>query len=505
MTSGIHHVTLITRNVQANIDFYTGFLGLRLVKQTGGYEDGEQLHLFYGDAVGSPGSLITFLVWEEGARGRVGHGQVAEIALAVSPESIGDWLTRALSQHIQVEGPKREFGESVLRLRDPDGVIVKLVGHEMTTEHQWNSAPSRLHSVTLFTETQEETAAFVKRFGYSEGQREESVLRMVSDTDFIDVRNVSGFVQGIPGTGIADHIAFRAKDVDAVKAAEAELSRLNSSVTNYHDRNYFTSLYVREPGGILIELATDGPGFTIDETPEHLGETLFVPPHDQERAQDLKVLMPQFTMPGEERVVMRDLPFVHRFYTPENPDGSIMLLLHGTGGNEADLMPMAHRINPRATLLGVRGRSHEEGTARWFRRFGATKFDQADIRSEVEAFNAFYEGAMAAYGLKAENITVLGYSNGANFAVAVMALYPQLIRRAILSRPMQVLEDAPKVDLKGTAVLTLTGSKDPFNEFAPALNTWLENCGAELTAEKLETGHALSPDDISRAKNWLSL
>jgi phospholipase/carboxylesterase len=88
MTSGIHHVTLITRNVQANIDFYAGFLGLRLVKQTGGYEDGEQLHLFYGDAVGSPGSLITFLVWEEGARGRVGHGQVAEIALAVPPETI---------------------------------------------------------------------------------------------------------------------------------------------------------------------------------------------------------------------------------------------------------------------------------------------------------------------------------------------------------------------------------------------------------------------------------
>ncbi|RBO99118.1 VOC family protein [Pseudochrobactrum asaccharolyticum] len=505
MTSGIHHVTLITRNVQANIDFYAGFLGLRLVKQTGGYEDGEQLHLFYGDAVGSPGSLITFLVWEEGARGRVGHGQVAEIALAVPPESIGDWLTCALSQHIQVEGPKREFGESVLRLKDPDGVIVKLVGHEMSTGHPWKSAPSRLHSVTLFTETQEETAAFVKRFGYSEGQREDSVLRMVSDTDFIDVRNVTGFVQGIPGTGIADHVAFRAKDVDAVKAAEAELSRLNSSVTNYHDRNYFTSLYVREPGGILIELATDGPGFTIDETPEHLGETLFVPPHDQERAQDLKVLMPQFAMPGEERIVMRDLPFVHRFYTPQDPDGSIMLLLHGTGGNEADLMPMAHRINPRATLLGVRGRSHEEGTARWFRRFGATQFDQADIRSEAEAFKAFYEGAIAAYGLKAENITVLGYSNGANFAAAVMALYPQLIRRAILSRPMQVLEDAPQVDLKGTAALTLTGSKDPFSEFAPALNTWLESCGVELTAEKLETGHALSPEDIARAKNWLSL
>ena len=505
MTSGIHHVTLITRNVQANVDFYAGFLGLRLVKQTGGFEDGEQLHLFYGDELGSPGSLITFLVWEEGARGRVGHGQVAEIALAVPPESIGDWLTRALSQQIRVEGPKREFGEPVLRLKDPDGVTVKLVGHDMPAAHQWKSAPSRLHSVTLFTETQEETAAFIKRFGYSEGQSEESVLRMVSDTDFVDVRNVTGFVPGIPGTGIADHVAFRAKDVDAIKAAEAELSRLNSSITNFHDRKYFTSLYVREPGGTLIELATDGPGFTIDETPEHLGETLFVPPHNQERAQDLKIIMPQFSMPGEERIAMRDLPFVHRFHTPENPDGSIILLLHGTGGNETDLMPMAHRINPRATLLGVRGRSHEEGTARWFRRFGATQFDQADIRSEAEAFNAFFEGALASYGLKPEDITVLGYSNGANFAAAVMALFPKLIRRAILCRPMHVLEDIPLVDLSGTEVLTLAGKSDPYGKYAEALNIWLTNSGADLTAETLNAGHQLSQDDITRAKEWLRL
>ena len=131
MPSGIHHVTGITRRVQANVDFYAGFLGLRLVKRTAGFEDAEQLHLFYGDALGSPGSLITFLVWEDGAPGRVGHGQVTEIALAVPPASIGDWLTRAMSAHIPVEGPSREMGETVLRLKDPDGVIVKLVGADL--------------------------------------------------------------------------------------------------------------------------------------------------------------------------------------------------------------------------------------------------------------------------------------------------------------------------------------------------------------------------------------
>ena len=96
MTSGLHHITLITRKVQANVDFYTGFLGMRLVKRTAGFEDATQLHLFYGDAIASPGSLVTFLVWEDGAPGRVGHGQPSEIAFAIAPESIGFWLTRAL-------------------------------------------------------------------------------------------------------------------------------------------------------------------------------------------------------------------------------------------------------------------------------------------------------------------------------------------------------------------------------------------------------------------------
>lgn len=131
MPTGIHHVTGITRRVQANVDFYAGFLGLRLVKRTGGFEDAEQLHLFYGDALGSPGSLVSFLVWQDGAPGRVGLGQVSEIGFAVPPQSIGDWLTRAMSARVPVEGPMREQGETVLRLKDPDGVIVKLVGIDL--------------------------------------------------------------------------------------------------------------------------------------------------------------------------------------------------------------------------------------------------------------------------------------------------------------------------------------------------------------------------------------
>ncbi|MDN5787782.1 VOC family protein, partial [Pseudorhodobacter sp.] len=285
MTTGIHHVTGITANVQANVDFYMGFLGLRLVKRTGGFEDAEQLHLFYGDTAGSPGSLISFLVWEAGGRGRVGHGQVAEVAFAVPLTSIGDWLTRTMDARLPFEGPTREFGAPVLRLKDPDGLIVKLVGADLpaTAPLADPIAPTRVYGVTILSEKADETANFLARFGYALATTQGAVQRMISERDVVDIRDVSGFVPSIAGAGILDHVAFRAADAGAVRQMRLDLKDV-ADLTNVHDRKYFLSLYVREPGGTLIEYATDGPGFTVDEPLDRLGETLFVPPQDAPRA-----------------------------------------------------------------------------------------------------------------------------------------------------------------------------------------------------------------------------
>lgn len=400
MTTGIHHVTAITRDVQKNVDFYAGFLGLRLVKQTGGYEDAEQLHLFYGDALGNPGSLVTFLVWQHGAPGRVGTGALSEIAFAVPAASLGNWLTRAMTAGTQVTGPVRELGESVLRFRDPDGIVVKLVGVDAAAGAPVAdaAAPTRIHGVTILSADAEATAVFMARFGYAEDLRDGPFIRLRSDRDVVDVRASAGFVPAIPGTGTFDHVAFRAADAKAVRQMRLDL-RDHDGVTNVHDRKYFLSLYVREPMGTLFEYATDGPGFTVDEEAALLGKTLMIPATDAARAADLRVRLPQFARPGEERRPMRDLPFVHRFHTPEDPDGSVIVLLHGTGGNEADLMPLAAKLTPRATLLGVRGRSTEEGITRWFRRFDAVTYDQDDIRGEALAFVAFVDGAIKGYGV----------------------------------------------------------------------------------------------------------
>jgi phospholipase/carboxylesterase len=240
----------------------------------------------------------------------------------------------------------------------------------------------------------------------------------------------------------------------------------------------------------------------VDEPLEHLGRTLFVPPADAGRAEDLRLMLPQFALPGEERLPLRELPFVHRLHVPDDPDGSTLVLLHGTGGSEADLMPLAHRIAPRATLLGVRGRSHEEGVARWFRRLTMMTFDQADIRAEAEAFAAFVEGAVDAYRLDVRRMTFLGYSNGANFTAAVMGLYPGLIRRAILIRAMAALEPVPEPDLANVQVLMLTGMRDPYGQHAPALENWLRVRGSDLDARRVEAGHELSPADAAAAQDW---
>lgn len=512
MTSGIHHLTLITRKVQANVDFYAGFLGLRIVKRTGGFEDAEQLHLFYGDRSGTPGSLITFLVWEDGSKGRVGHGQVSEIALSIDRTAIGFWLERALRYHVSSEGPVQEFGEPVLRLRDPDGVIVKLVGSDLAANDPWSGegipaefAIRRIRSATILSEQPEQTAAFIERyFGFRHHGKEETIDRLVSDSgDAIDVRDASGFWPGIPGTGIADHVAFRARTTDDVTTLEKELSKLNSSEVNVHDRKYFTSLYVREPGGTLFEFATDAPGFTVDEPVETLGQLLFVPPGNEKQAQAIRARMPQFGLPGEERVIYRDLPFVHRVHLPEDPDGSTLILLHGSGGNENDLMPLARLAAPRATLIGVRGRSTEEGIQRWFRRFDQKRFDQKDIRFEAEAFEAFVDGAIAAYDIDPDRLAFIGNSNGANLLAAFMRLHPHIVRKAVLLRPSEVLEEQPDADLSDAAVLQLNGAADPFGDASGALAKALRDDGADIDVHAIEGWHGLTDDDIRLTGDWL--
>lgn len=511
MTTGIHHVTGLTRDVQANVDFYVGFLGLRLVKRTAGFEDAEQLHLFYGDAAGSPGSIISFLVWQDGGSGRIGLGQVSEIALAVPPSSIGDWLTRALTARIPVEGPLREMGETVLRLKDPDGTIVKLVGLDMPCPAPLPApdAPTRLRSVTLLTAEPEAACEMLARFGYRPGPGEGAIRRMISDSDVIDIRAVAGFTPGIAGAGTIDHIALRAISAEQVREVRATLPEDLGEV-NMHDRKYFYSLYVRDAGEQLYEYCSDAPGFTIDEPLESLGEALFTPPGDAERSRDLEVMLPQFALPGQERWPSRKLLFTHRHYVPNshhqsNEPGPVMILLHGTGGNETSLLPLANRIDPTARLIGLRGRASEEGSMRWFRRFSMRDFDQDDIASEAEAFAEFIPDLARLYGFDPSQAVFLGHSNGANFLAAVMRLQPGLIQKALLLRAQDVLGAPNQAQPSTGRALLVKGDKDLIvGSGGDTLAANLALSGITADVQSVQLGHHTGTADIAACQAWLT-
>ena len=198
----------------------------------------------------------------------------------------------------------------------------------------------------------------------------------------------------------------------------------------------------------------------------------------------------------------RDLPFIHRLQRPENPDGTAIVLLHGTGGNETSLLPFGARLAPDAVLLSLRGRSVDEGYPRFFRRLTAVTFDQKDILGEAEAFASFMEGANAAYGLDPEKTLFVGYSNGANMIGAIMLLHPGLIRNAVLLRGMNVLETVPQADLSGANVLMVTGQSDPYGRYAGDLEGHLRAAGATVENTLLAAGHDIGTADLELAKAY---
>lgn len=505
MTTGIHHVTSITADVQANVDFYMGFLGLNLVKQTSGFEDAEQLHLFYGAPDDRPGTLVSFMVWEATGRGRTGLGQVSEIAFAVPTDSLGEWMMRAISANIVVEGPIKEFGEPVLRLKDPDGLIIKLVASEVALGSGSVTAPCHIRGVTILSDRAEETSHFLGYFGYEISRTEGSMTRLKSDTDVVDVHSVTGFVPSVKGAGVPDHVAFRAPDTPSLNHLR---DRLKDHVpTMVRDLQYFSSFYVRDSSGLSIECATDLPGMTVNEPEEQLGLALQFPPEVMFFLTDgLRIKIPQFSRPGEMRGPKRDLPFVHRFYWPEDPDGSTIVLLHGPSGDEADLMPLAHRINPRAALLGVRARATEEGNQRWFRRLGEGEFDQKDIRSEAAAFNAFLAGAIRGYALETDRLMLLGYSNGADMIGAMARLYPDSVKQAVMIRPTAVLSGEVSPEAGKGRLLVLSGSDDNLapQQDSETLKTVLEAHGHQVDHQILSAGHWMVDADEVAIQTWLT-
>lgn len=295
--SGIHHISSISTSPERTLAFYTGVLGMRLVKRTVNFDDTSTLHLYFGDHAGSPGTLLTFFPWTKGNAGRIGVGQVAVTSLSIAPASLGYWLARLVQSGVGYTGPSsREAAdgsdERVITFSDPDGLKLELVAHEAVPEEGTHegmagvtaaNAVRGVHSVTLWVEDSARSASMLAdTLGFRELRESGATRRFTSGSglpgSFVDVRGVGGFLGGVEGTGTVHHVAFRVPDDESQLDVRQRLHEAGYSTTRIMDRNYFRSIYFREPGGVLYEVATDEPGFTIDEPLETLGEKLMLPP-----------------------------------------------------------------------------------------------------------------------------------------------------------------------------------------------------------------------------------
>jgi glyoxalase family protein len=305
---GVHHVTAISGDAQANIDFYCGVLGQRLVKLTVNFDDPGSYHLYYGDELGRPGTIMTFFAWPGAPRGRVGPPQLTATAYAVPADSLAYWEKR-LEGHGVAARPASRFGEPVLSFADPDGIRLELVASESPGGHPPTGGPvppehavRGFHGVTLSEEGYEKTARLLADvMGFHETASEGNRFRyqaagggFASIVDLLCVPDARG---GSMGAGIVHHVAFRTPNDDEQAAWLKEIRRLGFNVSPVMDRSYFHSIYFREPGGVLFEVATDNPGFAADEPADRLGARLMLPAWMEQQRPAIEEMLPKVRLP----------------------------------------------------------------------------------------------------------------------------------------------------------------------------------------------------------------
>lgn len=301
---GIHHVTAIASDPQRILDFYTELLGLRLVKRTVNFDDPGTYHLYFGDEIGTPGTILTFFPWPGAARGSAGVGQVTVTSFSVPEQSLGFWEQRLSAAHVPVEKSERRFDEVVLTFADPDGLKLEMVGHAGAKEFcgtrrspvSEEHAIGGFYSVTLSEQGFEATADLLRTMGFravaEQGNRFRFGVGEGGAGARVDVLCASEARHGRVSVGTVHHVAWRVTDDESQRAWREELVEKDIDITPVIDRCYFHSVYFREPGGVLFELATDPPGFAIDEPEDKLGENLKLPSWLESHRKEIEQALP---------------------------------------------------------------------------------------------------------------------------------------------------------------------------------------------------------------------
>ncbi|SEL71031.1 VOC family protein [Haloferax larsenii] len=307
-TPGIHHLTGIVRNAQKNVTFYRDVLGLRLVKQTVNFNEQFTRHLFYGDETGAPGTALTFFPYPAEDDGRSGKPQISTASLVIPPGSVSYWQDRLAEHDVAVEGPSERFDETVLRFSDPDGTDLELVTGESPVE-PWDggSVPTRhairgIHGVTLLSTSVFVTASVLDTLGFDLVAQEGDRVRYQAPGDratIVDLLDRDAPF-GREGAGSLHHVAVRVPDEEQLYEWHDLFRERDYDVSRVKDRHFFYSLYVREPGGILFELATEQPGVAAGVDSDALGESLFLPPWLEEDREMIEGQLPPLDLSKPE-------------------------------------------------------------------------------------------------------------------------------------------------------------------------------------------------------------
>lgn len=303
---GLHHITAIAGMAKPNVDFYTGVLGLRLLKKTVNFDDPGTYHLYYGDEKGSPGTILTFFPYEGIQKGSPGTGVASHIGYSVPEGSFDFWIKRFEKHKVKFGRPVEKFGEQTLPFSDPDGLQLELVVPAKPDSRQpWeteavkaNVAIRGFHKVILTLRATNATAGILTGIlGYKlleqNGNHSRYVTDAIENAAVIDLVEVPNGSRGNGGAGTNHHIAFRVKNEEVLMQYREKVAARGLNITEKIDRNYFFSLYFREPGGVLFEIATDNPGFSIDEPTDQLGSRLLLPPQYEPHREKIEAALPK--------------------------------------------------------------------------------------------------------------------------------------------------------------------------------------------------------------------
>lgn len=288
LINGLHHITAFAEDPQENLDFYAGILGLRLVKKTVNFDAPEIYHLYYGNETGAPGTIMTFFPYKGIGRGRQGKGQLTTTSFSIPANSMGYWTDRLKKFGVKHSLPQERFEEAFIYFEDRDGLGLELVANDRDQRagFSYGQIPEEhairgFHSITLSEDGYEKTAGLLGIYMNHELISEASNRFRYSASgkvgDLVDILCVPESMRGIGGSGTIHHVAFSTNDDQSIQEMQERLASKGLNVTPVLDRQYFHSIYFREPGGVLFEVATNPPGFAVDESPEKLGTDLKLP------------------------------------------------------------------------------------------------------------------------------------------------------------------------------------------------------------------------------------